>query len=49
MLCATGPYAPVGRDPLIDIAVALEAAARKDPYFVVGSVRDTRYSHRECG
>mmetsp|Transcript_34874 Transcript_34874/g.85401 ORF Transcript_34874/g.85401 Transcript_34874/m.85401 type:complete len:588 (+) Transcript_34874:255-2018(+) len=24
----------VGRDPLIDIAVALEAAARKDPYFV---------------
>tara|TARA_B110000977_G_scaffold201023_1_gene293713 strand:+ start:1573 stop:2148 length:576 start_codon:yes stop_codon:yes gene_type:complete len=24
----------VGRDPLIDVAVALEAAARKDPYFV---------------
>ena len=32
--CATQVFKVCGREPLIDIAVALETAALKDPYFV---------------
>lgn len=33
-LLACLPRCPAGRDPLIDVALALEAAARSDDYFV---------------